>query len=243
VNEDLLGRLAAANPVPAGTDGDLDRLYARIVAARTAPSRSRRSRRWPIAVALAAAVAVPAAAFGHRLGEALGLTNQGTPVATDELRESRDTKLAEAMRELQFPGQMQLLGERDGVTFYATRNADGAFCFAIDGGGPDVTPTSPRGVGCAPAGFPSPDRPIMGFPVIGPGGATPEHSPFLQFLAGFAADGVARVDLVDGNGATIVSAPVVDNLYAATDIPHVAVAAIVAYDADGQVVYRKELQR
>jgi hypothetical protein len=65
----------------------------------------------------------------------------------------------------------------------------------------------------------------------------------LQFLAGFAADGVARVDLVDGNGATIVSAPVVDNLYAATDIPQVAVAAIVAYDADGHVVYRKELRR
>jgi hypothetical protein len=240
VTDDLLSRLAATNPVPDAADADLDRLYARIVAARTPTPRSRR---WAIAVALAAAIAVPAAAFGHRLGDALGLTNQGTPVATDQLRESRDTKLAEAMRELQFPGQMQLLGERDGVTFHATRNADGAFCFAIDGG-PEVTPSSPRGVGCAPAGFfPSPERPIMGFPVIGPGGATPERSPYLHFLAGFAADGVARVDLVDANGATIVSAPVADNLYAATDIPQVAAAAIVAYDAEGHVVYRKELQR
>jgi hypothetical protein len=137
---------------------------------------------------------------------------------------------------------MQLLGTRGGVTFYATRNAEGAFCFAIDGGGSDVTPTSPRGVGCAPVGFfPSADRPIMGFPVIGPGGATPQHSPFLHFLAGFAADGVARVELIDANGGTIVSAPVSDNLYAATDIPQVAVAAIVAYDAEGHVVYRQEL--
>jgi len=188
-----------------------------------------------VAVALAAVIGVPTAAFAHRLGEVLGLTNQGTPVATDQLRESQDAKLAEAMRELQFPGQMRLLGERDGVTFYATRNAAGAFCFAIDGGGPDVTPSSPRGVGCAPAGvFPSPDRPILGFPVR-------TGSPYISFLAGFAADGVARVDLVDADGAAIVSAPVGDNLYAATDIPHVAAAAIVAYDENGNVAYRKEL--
>jgi hypothetical protein len=124
---------------------------------------------------------------------------------------------------------------RDGVSFYATRNASGAFCFAIDGGGTEVTPSTPRGVGCAPAGFfPTQGRPILGFPMRA-------RSPYLRFMAGFAADGVARVDLVDADGGTIVSAPVSDNLYAATDIPQVAAAEIVAYGGNGQVLYRQEL--
>lgn len=206
MNNDVIARLAAANPLPASAPRrDPDPLVV--------PTR-----RIVLAAALVAAVAIPAAAFAGRLGDLLGLSNQGTPVATSSLDLSKDTGLGDAMTQLAFPSKLHLLGTRNGVRFYAARRSDGDYCFAIES-------SVAKGVGCDFAGtFPSPARPVMFFP------------PLMQF-AGFAADGVATVAGVDASGATVVTAPVSGNLYASTRPgPFPSVTAIEALDAEGKVL-------
>ena len=200
---DVIARLAAANPVPA-------------VATVRRSQQSKRQR--VLAVALAGVVAVPAAAFAGRLAHVLGLSNQGTPVATDSLSLARATRLAEAVQELRVPATMRLLGTRGGISFYLARRADGHYCFAIES-------DAGKGIGCDLTGaFPSPTRPVAVFP------------PFRQF-AGFAADGVATVEGLDAAGAEVASAPVVDNLFAAPDQPTLSIMSLAAIDAGGHVVW------
>jgi hypothetical protein len=211
MNNDVITRLAAANPLPTA-----------------APPRHPEplvvsTRRIILAVALMAAVALPAVAFAGRLGDLLGLSNQGTPVATSSLDLSKDSGLKEAMQQLAFPSAMHLLGNKNGVDFYAARRADGDYCFAIES-------KVARGVGCDLNGtFPSPARPVMVSP------------PLIQF-AGFAADGVATVTGIDGSGNTVISASVSRNLFAATTPgPFPSVVAIEALDAHGTVVATEHL--
>lgn len=211
MNNDLITRLAAANPLPTG-----------------APPRHPEpivvpTGRIVLALALTAAVALPAAAFAGKLGDLLGLSNQGTPVATNSLDLSKDTGLNEAMQQLAFPSAMHLLGKKNGVSFYAARRADGDYCFAIES-------TVARGVGCDLNGtFPSPAQPLMVFP------------PLIQF-AGYAADGVATVTGIDASGKTVISAPVSQNLFAsATPGPFPSVVAIEALDTHGDVVATEHL--
>jgi hypothetical protein len=206
MNNDVIARLAAANPVP--TDPPLQHAEPFVVP----------TRRIVLALALAAAVALPAAAFGGKLGDLLGLSNQGTTVATSSIDLSKDTGLDEAMQQLAFPWAMHLLGTKNGVSFYAARRADGDYCFAIES-------TVAKGVGCDLNGiFPSPARPVMVFP------------PLVQF-AGFAADGVASVAGIDASGNTVVSAPVSENLFASTTRgPFPSVVAIEALDKNGNVL-------
>jgi hypothetical protein len=206
MNNDVITRLAAANPLPTG-----------------APTRPPEplvvpTRRIVLAVALMAAVAVPAAAFAGQLGDLFGLSNEGTPVATSSIDLFKDTGLNEAMQQLAFPSAMHLLGNRNGVSFYAARRADGDYCFAIES-------KAARGVGCDLDGtFPSPARPVMVFP------------PLIQF-AGFAADGVATVTGNDASGNTVISAPVSQNLFASTvPGPFPSVVAIEALDTRGNVL-------
>ena len=211
MNNDVIARLAAANPLP--TAGLLRLPEPAVI----------RARRIALVVALAAAVAVPAVAFAGRLGDLLGLSNEGTPVATSSLDLSRDTGLNEAMQQLGFPATMHLLGTQSGVGFYAARRTDGDYCFAIES-------AVAKGVGCDLNGtFPSAARPVMVFP------------PLIQF-AGFAADGVANVAGIDASGNTVVSAPVSRNLFASTVAgPFPSVVAIEALDTNGKVLATEQL--
>jgi len=211
MNNDVIARLAAANPLPTG-----------------APPRHPEpivvpTGRIVLALALTAAVALPAAAFGGKLTDLFGLSNQGTPVATNSLDLSSDTGLNEAMQQLAFPSAMHLLGQRNGVSFYAARRADGDYCFAIES-------TVAKGVGCDLDGsFPSPERPVMVFP------------PLIQF-AGYAADGVATVAGIDSSGKAVISAPVSQNLFASTTAgPFPSVVAIEALDSRGDVLATEHL--
>jgi hypothetical protein len=211
MNNDVIARLAAANPLPAAAP--LPHPEPLVVP----------TRRIVLALALTAAVALPAAAFAGKLGDLLGLSNQGTPVATSSLDLSKDTGLDEAMQQLAFPSAMHLLGKKNGVSFYAARRADGDYCFAIES-------TAARGVGCDLNGtFPSPARPVMVFP------------PLIQF-AGYAADGVATVAGIDASGNTVLSASVSQNLFASTTAgPFPSIVAIEALDARGDVLATEHL--
>jgi hypothetical protein len=211
MNNDVIARLAAANPLPTAASQ-------RHPKPLVVPTR-----RIVLALALIAAVALPAAAFAGKLGDLLGLSNQGTSVATNSLDLSKDTGLDEAMQQLAFPSAMHLLGKKNGVSFYAARRADGDYCFAIES-------TVAKGVGCDLNGtFPSPARPVMVFP------------PLIQF-AGYAADGVATVAGIDASGSTVISAPVSQNLFASTSAgPFPSVVAIEALDAHGDVLATEHL--
>jgi hypothetical protein len=205
---DVITRLAAANPVPTG-------------AAVQEPARLRLGRRRAALVTLlAAAVAVPAVAFAGRLGDLFGISNEGTPVPTSSLPLSHDSTMDDAMTGLGFPSSLQELGTVNGVTFYASRRADGHYCFLIkrDGGG--------GGVSCDLAGtFPSPATPVWVFP------------PYAG-LNGYAADGVASVKGLDGSGDVVVAVPVTNNLFAAPAGDYTGVASVEAFDARGDRVWR-----
>ena len=211
MNNDVIARLAAANPVP--TEAPL----------REPEPFGLPSRRIAVALALAVSVALPAVAFAGKLGDLLGFSNQGQPVATSSLDLSRDSGLDAAMQQLAFPSKLQRLGTQNGVTFYATKRPDGDYCFAIES-------AAAKGVGCDFNGtFPSPARPVMFFP------------PLVQF-AGYAADGVATVTGVDAAGNAVVSAPVTRNLYASqVRGPFPSVVAIEARGADGNVLARERV--
>jgi len=216
MSNDVISRLAAANPVP--HDGPLH-----------VPESIRvRPRRVVIAVALAAAIAVPASAFAGKLADLLGISNGGTPVSVSSVLPG-ETKLDAAMQELKVGGTMQSLGALNGVAFYATRNADGNFCFAmvrVDG-------QFGKGFGCDlnADNFPSADVQALTFPN-------------LTRLQGVAADGVATVQALGANGNVLDSTPVENNLFASTtDLPAGAASAIRTLDAAGIVIATQELPK
>ena len=137
-----------------------------------------------------------------------------------------ETKLDAAMQELKVGGTMQYLGTLNGVAFYATRNADGRYCMAID----HVNEQYEKGVGCdlRDDGFPSTDVRALTFP---PG----------RQLQGIATDGVATVQALDADGTVLDSTPVVDDLFASGRDLGGAVTAIRTLDAAGNVLTTQRL--
>lgn len=206
---DVIARLAAANPVPGGPMPMRDPV---------------RVRRLVVAVAVAAAVAVPTVAFAGRLADVLGISNQGTTVPVESVLPGA-TKLDEALQEMQVGSTMQSLGTLNGVSFYAARNAAGNFCLAID----HVDQTYYKGVFCDlnADNFPSADVKALTFP---------------RTLEGVAADGVAKVAFVDANGTVLDSTPVVGNLFESdVTVPQGAAAYLETFDAQGNVLSKRAL--
>jgi hypothetical protein len=198
-------------------------------ARRGSPPLRRRRRRALLALSLAVVIGVPAAAFADDLGSLLGFSNRGTAVATRTL--SKDSSLIQDMRQLGFPSTLELLGTREGIRFYAAQKPLG-YCLAV------VEATTPLGAqrpasdaGCASGGdaFPSARNPVFVFPV--------GHR-----FAGFAADGVASVALVDRSGRTLASANVSQNLFVGGAMPGGPVT-VLALDAHGDVLARFESRR
>jgi hypothetical protein len=208
MRNDVIARLAAANPVPG-------------------PVMVRepvRLRRLAIAVAIAAAVVVPTVAFAGRLADALGISNQGATVPVGSVLPG-DTKLDQALQDMQVGSTMQSLGTLNGVAFYAARNAAGNFCLAID----HVDQTYYKGVFCDlnADNFPSADVKAVTFP---------------RTLEGVAADGVAKVAFIDANGTVLDSSPVVGNLFESdVTVPQGAAAYLETFDAQGNVLSKRAL--
>ena len=202
MNTHVIARLAAANPVP------------------TAVRPRRRRRRYVLALA-AAALLVPAAYGADRL---LGIANEGTSVPTSSVLPGQ-SKLDEALQEMQVGDTMQLLGTVNGVRIYAGRSAAGHICLAID----HVAETYEKGVLCDlnEPGFPSADNQVLTFP---------------GQLQGIAGDDVATVAFVDAGGTVLDSTPVTDNLFASSTRLGLGVAAyVVALDANGNVLSKQKL--
>jgi hypothetical protein len=208
MRNDVIARLAAANPVPGPV-----------------PMREPvRARRLAVAVALAGAVAIPTVAFAGRLADVLGISNQGTTVPVGSVLPGQ-TKLDQALQDMQIGSTMQSLGTLNGVAFYAARNAAGHFCLAID----HVDQTYYKGVFCDlnADNFPSADVKALTFP---------------RTLEGVAADGVAKVSFIDANGTVLDSTPVVGNLFESdVTLPQGAAAYLETFDAQGSVLSKQAL--
>jgi hypothetical protein len=61
-------------------------------------------------------------------------------------------------------------------------------------------------------------------------------------LAGVAADGVAKMEVLGMDCQVITEAPVIDNVYLTTDVPKKPAAAIVGLDATDKRVYLDKLR-
>ena len=94
MTNDVITRLAAANPVPTEKPLHLPE-----------PIRAR-APRIAAALALALAAAIPAVAFASRLSDVLGVSNGGTAVSTNSVLPS-ETNLDAAMQQLNVGSTMQ----------------------------------------------------------------------------------------------------------------------------------------
>jgi len=207
MSADVIARLAAANPIPTG-------------APVCKPEALRVPlRRVAFAAVVAVAVTIPALALASRFGNLLGISNGGATVSTSDVLAGQTT-LDQAMQELKVGSTMQYLGTLNGAAFYATRNADGHFCIAID----HVSQRYDKGFGCDmnADGFPSADHQVLAFPPV-------------RGLQGVAADGVATVELLDASGVAVASAPVTNNLFESDTAPSGQPAFVVTLDKSGNV--------
>jgi hypothetical protein len=161
------------------------------------------------------------------------MSNGGEPVAALSARQMQQMAI------IGVAGGVRLLGARAGTSFYTARSGHGGPCFLTSRSQSDepefavVACTGPK----APA-LPSSDMPLVDFSALkkAPG----ERLPRVQWLSGFAADGVAEVGLVDESGDVHVT-PVVRNVYSADGVVSESARAIVALDGAGREMHRMSL--
>ena len=132
-------------------------------------------------------------------------------------------------------GEVELITQRRDLRFLRLEKATGGWCYA----------TADRRFGdwglteyaCQTSAnpFPSPEIPVINVGRL-VGTRDPELIEYGQF-AGFAADAVHRVGIIDKNDRVIPVAEVVDNVYYAPKPPPGA-KRMVALDAEGKVIWR-----
>lgn len=160
------------------------------------------------------------------------VSNRGTPFSApvdhrlvDQLQA---TKMGRALEDI------FLLATRGDRAYYRM----GAECYAV--GRASSATFAPGNISCLPQ-FPSPARPIVDFTVFG-STAGPDERPQPQNMTvhtsqGVAADGVAKVALVDPDGQVVAETPVLDNVYSFDPAPAGKATKLVAYSATGEVVF------
>jgi hypothetical protein len=192
------------------------------------------TRRTQVALVLVAAIALGVLAAFLLLrrddGEDLAfssMTNRGRPLEM-AVPES-------AGAGAKFTGEAILLAERGGVRFLRLPRADGTSCWSTGERRSGVW--SLTGYSCETGflRFPDRERPVMvvGRLLLAP----PTQLMAYDSFAGFAADGVARIGVMDGNDRVIEVTEVVDNVFFTPDPPE-EVKAVVALDAAGEVIWR-----
>lgn len=209
--------------------------------------RSRR-RRLTLAVVVATAVlalALPTLGLGGRLLDLFS----GDPVSSDELSPEALRVLgamsagvqprlpASAQESMARVGAANLrrIATRDGDSFYVADRAGGGHCLTITHAG-ERNPFV--GYLCSPD-FPSPKQPIEDESAFG---GSPE-APVVRRLEGFAADGVASIEVVTVNGSRVTT-PVQNNVYLRTDgLPNDPLREIVAIDSAGSPLFSMCLMR
>jgi hypothetical protein len=165
------------------------------------------------------------------------VSNQGTPFSSllprDEQALSRMRGGVGAPESIS-AADVSILGTRGDRSFYRLSE----HCY---GSGPAPPTNHVFGqISCTPA-FPSRNRPVLDTTVYGTI-AGPDERPQPEAMTvhrseGFAADGVAKVALVDADGQVVAETLVVDNIYSFGPAPPGNAARVIAYDAAGEVVF------
>lgn len=244
---DSIELFAQLNPIPAGrlsalaNGSERETTFARIVARRE-ESRARMRglpRHMVAAVVVVLALAIPALAFSGALDSLFGFSNHGAPVTQD------DRWILDEVRALtgETPRSVARLASRNGWTFFAARtSADACYFDEPPAGSESDGIPNRRGGDCKNVAgdpdFPSPARPI--FNMSHYEGPSRKGDMSIITLAGVAADGVATVQVLALSDCHVVAtAPALDNVYIADDLPLVPEAQIVARDANGKVVWHQ----
>ncbi len=209
------------------------------VAARARRSKRRRLTLAVVVATTVLALALPTLGIGGRLLDLFS----GDPVSSNELSaealrvlgamsagvEPRLPASAEESMARVGAANLRRIATRDGNSFYVADRAGGGHCLTITHAG-DRNPFV--SYLCSPD-FPSPKQPIEDESVFG---GSPE-APVLRRLEGFAADGVASVEVVSVNGSRVTTS-VEDSVYLRTDgLPSEPVREIVAVDSAGSPLF------
>jgi hypothetical protein len=186
-------------------------------------------------LAIAAGLTTAALALGNadESPARLRFSPTGTPVDTATLTASERTTLEQAG----IAPSIRLLREAAGVRFYtATSREESATCLIT---GLALSERPHFGVlTCPSSEFPSAQLPIYDY---SPRRASlGDRYPQIQYLAGFAADGITGVGVRDEHG-DVRWTDVVQNTYASRDVPIGAATAILARGKSGEVVYSHRL--
>lgn len=236
MNEAVLDRLVDS---ARGRASDWDDVLRRADMRPESGNRRLRARRG-VLIALAAVVAllVPALALSDKLADFFAFTNKGEPVAQASLSLDAATSLEITGA----AGDVVVLASRDGVGVYQAAGANGEKCFYV--GPPDGHLNRGLSGGCMSransSGFPSPAQPIINMTGFKARKGVPGET-VLQ-LAGVAADGVARVQVIGADCQVLAEALVIDNVFVNTSIPNERAVGIIARGHSGERVYLQEMR-
>jgi hypothetical protein len=177
-----------------------------------------------IGVGLALAVVFASSSHGSRGLD--NLSNRGVPVTSVSPAGGRALAHLGAT-------ELRLLGQMHGRQFFRF-TAHGSECFAS--GDAEAAGATPTDVFCPHGSFPSASRPVYDDPAVEIAKGEPGVARLLA-LDGFAADGIARVELVRQD-TSIASAPLVGNVFS-LDVAGVDIAGtrLVAFDKARNIVF------
>ena len=189
-----------------------------------------------VGLAIAAGLMTAALALGRAGGSQTGLSFSptGTPIEAATLPGSERTTLEQAGI-----ASVRFVREAAGVRFYTGRSHEGGATCLITG----ITLSAQPHFGvlaCPSSDFPSAELPIYDYSPRR--AALTDRYPHLQYLAGFAADGITGVGVREERG-DVHWTDVVDNTYASRDVPTGAATEILARGTSGDVVYSQPLGR
>jgi hypothetical protein len=185
-------------------------------------------------LAIAAGLTTAALALGNADGSPapLRFSPTGTPVDAATLPASERTTLEQAG----IAPSVRFVREAAAVRFYTGTSPQGATCL-ITGIALSAQPHFGVLV-CPSSDFPSAELPIYDYSPRR--AALTDRYPHLQYLAGFAADGITAVGVRDEDGE-VHWTDIVQNTYASRDVPAGAATAILARGKSGEVVYSHSL--
>lgn len=134
-------------------------------------------------------------------------------------------------------GEVILLAERGNVRFLRLPNEDGTSCWATGERRSGFWNLTNFNCETGFVRFPAPERPVM---VVARQQANPIAETIVyDAFAGFAADGVKRIGVVDAENRLIEITNVVDNVFFTPDPPE-SVRYVTALDEAGEVIWRSE---
>jgi hypothetical protein len=188
-----------------------------------------------LGLAILAGLATAALALGNagHSSARLPFSPTGTPVDTATLPASERTTLEQAG----IAPSIRFLREAAGIRFYTGTSREGSATCLITGLALSARPHF--GVlACPSSEFPSAQLPIYDYSPRR--AALSDRYPHIQYLAGFAVDGITSVGVRDEHG-DVSWTDVVQNTYASRDVPAGAATEILARGASGDVVYSQRL--